>query len=135
MKKVFILSIIAIAAFASCKEEKKKRPDDALGTAREFIRSTLDGDYTWARELMLQDSLNLFELNTIEKRYKNLMSKEDKEGYKKASIIIHKVENVNDSIVIVNYSNSFKNKPMPIKVVLKDSIWQIDFNYTFTGNL
>lgn len=134
MKKVLLVLLVAIAVYSSCKTEKK-RPDDALGTAREFIRSTLDGDYTWARELMLKDSLNLFELNTIEKRYNNLMSKEDKEGYKKASIIIHKVENVNDSIVIVNYSNSFKNKQMPIKVVRKDSVWQIDFNYTFTGNL
>jgi type IV secretory pathway component VirB8 len=84
---------------------------------------------------MLQDSLNLFELNTIEKRYNSQMSEADKEGYKKASIIIHSVENVNDSIVIVNYSNSFKNKQMPVKVVLKDKLWQIDFNYTFTGNL
>ncbi len=134
MNKLLIIVLFAITGFYSCKEEKK-RPDDALGTAREFIRSTLDGDYTWARELMLKDSLNLFELNTIEKRYTNLMTKEDKEGYKKASIIIHNVENVNDSIVIVNYSNSFKNKPMPIKVVRRDNIWQIDFNYTFTGNL
>jgi hypothetical protein len=134
MNKILLLLCIGVAAFFACNQ-KQKRPEDALGTAREFIRSTLDGNYTWARELMLQDSLNLFELNTIEKRYNSQMSEADKEGYKKASIIIHSVENVNDSIVIVNYSNSFKNKQMPVKVVLKDKLWQIDFNYTFTGNL
>jgi hypothetical protein len=134
MKKILPLLFIGFAALSSCKEERK-RPDDAFGTAREFIRSTLDGDYTWARELMLKDSLNLFELDAIEKRYNSQMSEADKEGYKKASFTIHTIENVNDSVVIVNYSNTYKNKRMPLKVVLKDKLWQIDFNYTFTGNL
>lgn len=112
-----------------------ERPDDALGTARAFIRYSLDGDYKQAKTLMYADSVNLFELDLIAKRYKSEMKEADKEGYRKASIIIHSVENVNDSVVIINYSNSFKNKQMPVKVIRKDGLWQVDFDYTFSGNL
>jgi hypothetical protein len=38
-------------------------------------------------------------------------------------------------VVIVNYSNSFKKKQMPVKVIKRNGTWQVDFNYTFTGNL
>jgi hypothetical protein len=133
MKKLTFLLLIVLA-IVSCKQ-KPERPTDALDTAREFIRSSLDGKYERARELMIRDSLNLYELDQLEKKYKTEMSDNDKAEYKKASIIVHSVENVSDTIVIVNYSNSFKKKQMPVKVILRDGIWQIDFNYTFTGNL
>ena len=115
--------------------EKKERPDDALGTARAFIRASLDGKYDDAKELMLQDSINLFELNQLSLRYDQHLSKAEREAFKKSSIIIHSVDQVNDSIVVVNYSNSYKKKKMPIKVILREGNWQVDLNYTFSGNL
>jgi hypothetical protein len=133
MKKILLLLAVIVMGIAC--EQQRTRPDDALETAREFIRSSLDGDYDWANELMLQDSVNTYELGIISKKYKTEMSEQDKEGYKKASIIVHSVDNVSDSVVIVNYSNSFKNKQLPLKVVRKDGKWQVDLNYTFTGNL
>jgi hypothetical protein len=133
MKK--LLFLLGIVVFAYACEQKRVRPDDALETAREFIRSSLDGDYNWANELMLQDSVNTYELGIISKKYKTEMSEADKEGYKKSSIIIHAVENASDSVVIVNYSNTYKNKQLPLKVIKKDGMWQVDLNYTFTGNL
>ncbi len=133
MNRLFLLLLVVIS-IAACKQERE-RPTEALDTAREFIRSSLDGDYDWARELMIKDSLNLYELDVIEKKYKDEMSKKDKEGYKESSIIIHSVDNVSDTVVIVNYSNSYKKKPMPVKVIKRDGLWQVDFNYTFTGNL
>lgn len=133
MKKIILLLLIVVS-LAACKQQRE-RPTDALDTAREFIRSSLDGDYDWARELMIRDSLNLYELNEIEKKYKTEMSATDKEGYKNSSIIIHSIDNISDSVVIINYSNSYKKKQMPVKVILRDGLWQVDFNYTFTGNL
>jgi Domain of unknown function (DUF4878) len=133
MKKIlFIFSVIL--ALVACEQERV-RPDDALETAREFVRSSLDGDYKWANELLLKDSVNSYELEVLEKKYNTQMSESEKDGFKKASIIIHSVENASDSVVIVNYSNSFKKLPLPLKVVKKDGKWQVDLNYTFTGNL
>ena len=83
----------------------------------------------------LENSFNLYELGVIEKKYKTEMSTADKEGYKSSSIIVHSVDNVSDSVVVVNYSNSYKKKQMPVKVIRRDGLWQVDFNYTFTGNL
>ncbi len=133
MKKLILLLTVPLV-FVSCSENRQ-RPDDALETAREFIRSSLDGDYKWANELMLKDSVNNIELEMIEKKYNSQMSASDKEGYKKSSIIVHSVENASDSVVIVNYSNTYKNKQLPLKVIKKDGKWQVDLNYTFTGNL
>lgn len=133
MKNLLLLFLFTLC-FLACGQQKE-RPDDALETAREFIRSSLDGDYKWAGKLMVQDSVNLFELEQIEKKYENDLTEAEKEAYKKSSIIIHSVENVSDSVVIVNYSNSFKKKQMPVRVIKKDGLWQVDFNYTFTGNL
>ena len=132
MKWIYIL--FAAVVFFSCREEQS-RPDDALGTARAFIRASLDGEYEEAKELMLQDSINNFELNQLAERYESQLSKAEKQGYKKASIIIHSVDQVNDSVVVINYSNSYKQKKMPVKVILKDGSWQVDLNYTFSGNL
>jgi hypothetical protein len=133
MKPLFFVTLL-VTMLSACTEQRQ-RPDDALETAREFIRSSLDGDYGWARELMFEDSVNVYELNQIERQYKATMSEDDKKGYKNASIIIHSVENVNDSVTIINYSNSYKNKQMPLKIIRKDGSWQVDLNYTFSGNL
>lgn len=134
MIKKFIWLLIGTLSIYAC-QQKRERPAEALDTAREFIRSSLDGEYDWARELMIKDSLNLYELGVIEMKYNEEMSKKDKEGYRNSSIIIHSIDNVSDSVVIVNYSNSYKKKQMPVKVIKRDGIWQVDFNYTFTGNL
>ncbi len=133
MKKICLL-LLLVSAYISCSQNRQ-RPDDALETAREFIRSSLDGDYKWANELMLRDSVNSIELEMIEKKYNSEMSVSDKEGYKKSSIIVHSVENASDSVVIVNYSNTYKNKQLPLKIIKKEGKWQVDLNYTFTGNL
>jgi hypothetical protein len=109
-----ILLYILVIAVMGCSE-KQSRPDDALGTARTFIRSSLDGDYDQAKLLMLQDSINLYELDQLSDRYNKQLTREEKEGYKNASIIIHSVDQVNDSVVVINYSNSYKEKKMPVR--------------------
>lgn len=133
MRTTILIFIIGTLVFACA--EKIVRPDDALGTARAFIRYSLDGNYKEAKTLMFQDSVNNFELSELERRYKNNLSASEKNAYKNASIIVHAIDQVNDSIVIINYSNSYKKKQMPVKVMYKDGNWQVDLNYTFSGNL
>lgn len=134
MKRAFISTGILLMLLAGCSP-KAERPGDGLSTAREFIRCSLDGDYEMAESLLLKDSINLLELKELKERYQTDLSKADKAAFRNASILIHSVDQVNDSIVIINYSNSYKKKKMPMKVILKDGLWQVDLNYTFSGNL
>ena len=63
------------------------------------------------------------------------LPEEKRKKYKEASYNINKFEDVNDSTAIINYSNSYMNKPMEIKLVRANKIWAVDFKYTFSGNL
>jgi hypothetical protein len=109
-----------------------KKPEDALDAAREFVRAVLDGDYEKAEMYVLpeEDDIRLFN------RYKEYMKKQpenERLGLKSSSILVNKVETLNDSVSIIHYSNSFSKKPADIRVIKKDGEWWVDFSYTFSG--
>jgi len=120
---------------ASCNQpEGFKEPEDPLDAGREFVRAVLDGDFEEANLYIVENP----EDQEIFERYVSYMkkqSKQEKLNLKSASIIINKVENLNDSVSIINYSNSYSNKPIELKVVRETKGWRIDFSYTFSGNL
>ncbi len=118
----------------SCNNETKVRPATALDTGREFIRSSLNGDFKAAQDLLLQDTQNvqLFESYKI---FFERLPAETKIKYKSAGYNINKYLDLDDSTTIINYSNSYMNKPMEIKVVRRNKIWCIDFKYISSGNL
>jgi type IV secretory pathway component VirB8 len=72
-------------------------------------------------------------LDAFERNFKNRMSPEDKKGYRKASINIHKVREVDDSTTIVNYSNSYMKKNDSLKVSRLNNQWLIDLKYSFAS--
>ncbi|MCU0381344.1 MAG: hypothetical protein MUE58_09165 [Chitinophagaceae bacterium] len=43
------------------------------------------------------------------------------------------MEAESDSVSIVNFQNSWSNKPADLRVVRRDGEWYIDFKYTFSG--
>lgn len=130
--RILYLFTAVLLFIAGCTEpEGFKKPEDALDAAREFVRAVLDGDYKRAELYVLpeEDDIRLFN------RYKDYMKKQpEKErlGLKSSSILVNKVEQLNDSVSIVNYSNSFSKKPMDIRVIKKDGEWWVDFSYTFS---
>ena len=119
----------------SCSQpEGFRKPEDALDAGREFIRSVLEGDYKKAELYVLPDEEDI----RLFTRYRDYMKKrpgEELAALKSASIIINKVQELNDSVSIINYANSFAKKPVEIKVVRQEGEWWIDFSYTFSGNL
>ena len=66
---------------------------------------------------MLQDSTNTQLLDTYENNYQTHMNKEDKRGYREASITLFDTREVNDSVAIIKYSNSFKKQKDSLRVV------------------
>jgi hypothetical protein len=133
MKISIFFTLIIVALFSCNEQEQKKRPANSMDVGRNFIRATLDGDFVTAEDLLVKDSLNMQTFQTYKNYYKTNLSTDIKKGYKKASYNINKLEDVNDSTVIINYSNTYMNKPTNIRIVKQDNIWSVDFKYT-TGD-
>jgi hypothetical protein len=131
-KKIIPLSFSILLIF-SCSY-KHERPSTALDTGRAFIRATLDGDFDAAQELLYPDSMNVQYFNLYKTQY-DRSSDDDKKNYKTADYTINKYDNINDSVTIIDYSNSYMKQPLELKVVRKDNEWQIDFKYTISGNV
>ncbi len=134
MQKLILSCLLSVCLLFSCNNEKDSRPKTALDTGRSFIRASLDGDFKTTEELLLKDSQNLQLFDSYKMLYER-MPAEKKKNYKSASYEINKYSDLDDSTTIINYSNSFMNKPMEIKVVRKDKVWCIDFKYIYSGNL
>ncbi len=127
-----LFSFLFLQFFCACTNDTNQASsEDDIGTARNFIDAALQGDYDKARSFMVQDSVNSQYLDAFEHNYKDRMSREDKKGYKEASINIHNIQQVNDSITVVQYSNSFKKQNDSLKVVHANNVWLVDLKYSF----
>lgn len=119
----------------SCKEpEGFHEAEDPLDAGREFLRAVLDGNFEKA-SLYISDNPEDKELFNRYQQYMKNQPKKEKLNLKSASIIINNIHNVNDSVTLINYSNSHSMKPTDLKVVLSEKKWRIDFSYTFSGNM
>ena len=121
--------------FFSCNQpEGFKEAEDPLDAGREFVRAVLDGNYEKA-VLYIEDNQEDKDLFERYKQYMNNQPKKEKLQLKSSSIIINKVENLSDTVSIVNFSNSYSMKPTELKIVQKNKKWLVDFSYTFSGNI
>lgn len=103
-----------------------------MDAAATFLRAALDGDYTTVRAFSVNDSTNKQLLDISEWKYNKELTAEEKKEYKKASIrFLKDTHEVNDSVTIIHYSNSYKNKPDSLKVIRSNDNWIIDLNFTF----
>ena len=126
-----LILFLFIVVFASCSGDQYKRPDSALETGRDFIRASLNGEFKTAEELLVKDTSNI-QLFESYKRFYNKMPASEKANYKKASYEINKLDEINDSTTLINYSNSYMKKPMDIKVIKTGEYWGVDFKYVYS---
>lgn len=136
MKKFFQLSFLFLF-FGACnttdkKIKEDKKPENEMEAASQFIRAALDGNYAKARSLLLKDSTNMQMINIYENNYNTNFTPDDKRAYKDASIrFLKDTHKLNDSITIVYFSNSYKNRGDSLKIVKLNGEWLIDLNFTF----
>jgi hypothetical protein len=135
--KTLIFISFLLFIFCSCTSTDKQQDDIASETdidaARNFIQSSLNGEYTKARMFMLKDSANQQYYDAYERNFTRLDG-EERRDYREATINIHEVNPVNDSITIVIFSNSFKKDKDTLKVVKMNNEWLVDFKYLFQHN-
>ncbi len=131
-KMIFLLLPFLLPA---CNNASQYPPaENALDAGREFIDGCLKGAFDKAGFYMLPDDTNKQDLEKIKQTY-STRNKSDRTQYEQASIIIENVDNVSDSITIINYKNSFDKIARKVKVVKQNGNWLVDFKYTFDGNM
>ena len=132
-------TLAVIVAFAllllSCNNDKKSSPLTDTDVATTFIRDILDNKINDAEQYILKDTTNIQYFESFKQAYLK-KDKAELEQFKSADIIINEISNVNDTVSIINYSNSYKKDSKNVlKVVRIDGKWLIDFKYTFSGNM
>ncbi|MBA2562730.1 MAG: DUF4878 domain-containing protein [Chitinophagaceae bacterium] len=134
MRKIISIYFLVQLLFISCTQsENAIKREDPIEAGREFIDASLKGNYEYAKKYLLADSINMEYFNELV-NFNNKLSTNDKDGYKSSNIIIDSIQNISDTIAIINYSNTFKNTPDKIKLVRVNKEWLVDFKYTFSGN-
>ena len=130
MKKLLI-SFLFLPFFYACNnnEETSNKAESDLDAARMFIRDALDGKWESAKQFLVQDSVNVQLLETAESKY-NVLDKDEKRNYREAEPRFYDSRKLNDSVTIVNYSNSYMNKRDSLKVVRLNGQCLIDLKYS-----
>ena len=134
MKQIKISTLAIILTITACRHSAEVNKRDPLESGRGFIESSLKGDYDEAQKYMLQDSVNIQYFEGLE-NFNSKRSNDEKEGYKNANILIDSTQRLSDSVTIITYSNTYKNKPSKLKMIKKNNEWLVDFKYTFNSNL
>ena len=135
MKTVYLLVIICVGLMACVgSSDEFSKAENAFDAGREFIDGCLKGDFKRAAFYMVNDAENTSDLQQIKKTYKE-KSKDQQQNFYKASIIVNEDETVSDTVHVINYMNSYDKIARKVKVVLRNNTWQVDFKYTFNGNL
>jgi hypothetical protein len=137
MKKLIQLSPFLFLFFYSCNNSGKTttpQSENDIDAARNFIRAALDGDYEKGRNMLAGDSTNYQYFEEYAKAHSK-MDAEEKKEFQEASINVHAVTPVNDSITIVIYSNSYKNDHDTLKLMKTGGQWMVDLKYLFNHDM
>ncbi len=127
--KVFI-ALCFLSVLVSCTDSKIY-PTTDIDVARAFIKDILENNYKDAKVFVLDEDVNnqYFELS---KKEFGAKSKDELKNYKESFIIVNEIKQTNDSVTIVNFSNSYKKTVKnEVKVVRVDGKWRIDLKHTF----
>ena len=127
--KVFI-ALCFLSVLVSCTDSKIY-PTTDIDVARAFIKDILENNYNDAKVFVLDEDVNnqYFELS---KKEFGAKSKDELKNYKESFIIVNEIKQTNDSVTIVNFSNSYKKTVKnEVKVVRVDGKWRIDLKHTF----
>jgi hypothetical protein len=133
VKKIIPLFFIA-ALFYSCNSGSRDNPVTDTDVATAFIRAVLNNDLTTAEKFILNDDTNRQYFETFRRQYVQ-KDETELENFKKADIIINSLEPQNDSVTIINYSNSYKKDlKTNLKLIRNNGKWVVDFKYTIPEN-
>lgn len=130
MKMKLFIVFIGLAMLSSCNN-KRKNPTTDIDVARAFIKDILENNYNDAKTFVLNEDMNNQYFDLSKKEFES-KSKEELKLYKEADIIVNEIKNLNDSVTIVNFSNTYKKSiKNEVKVVKVNGEWFVDLKHTF----
>jgi Domain of unknown function (DUF4878) len=135
-KKYSLRMIVCFSLLIGCKSNEKPagKSENDIDAARNFIRAALDGKFEEARTYLLSDSVNTNWMDVAERSYQRT-DDDTKRGYRSSSINIHQVSQLNDSVTVVIYSNSFKNDHDTLKILKEKGQWLVDLKYLYEHDM
>jgi hypothetical protein len=130
MKMKLLISMLALATIYSCGGNQTV-PNTDMDVARAFIKDVLENNFKDAKTLVLDEDINNQYFDLAKKEFEN-KNEDELKKYKESDIIINELKNVNDSVTILNYSNSYKKDAKnEVKVVKINGRWLVDLKHTF----
>ncbi|MGC4102772.1 hypothetical protein [Ferruginibacter sp.] len=124
-------SLAAAFVLFACNSNQPKAPVTNVEVATTFIRAVLDDDFKTAEKYLLKDETNQQYFENSRRQYEG-KDKSELEKYKSSEILINTLKEVNDSVTLVNYSNTYKkDNATDLKLLRRNGQWFIDFKYTF----
>jgi hypothetical protein len=130
MKQNLVFLMAASWALLSCSSYEA--PDSGLDCGRQFINATYQGNFKRAKQLLLPEPQQATLLEErIERDFRSRNSSA-KEALSKASIVVQRLEQPADSVVLLTYLNAYDNQPRQLRVVNRAGNWQTDLVYSFT---
>lgn len=134
MNKFFAFCFFAVLFFYSCNTATTSKPVTDTDVATAFIRAVLDNDFKTADKYLLKDETNNQYFESFRQQYQ-LKNETELKKYKAADIIINEIIPQNDSVHLVDYSNTYKKEEKnKLKLVWINNQWLIDLKFTFTEN-
>lgn len=136
MKKILSASFLLFILTACNNNDRSAsgKSENDVVAASNFIRSALDGNFSQARQYMLQDTANLQFLDVAQRNYERAPAETIK-SYKESSINIYEVKSLNDSTTVVVYFNSFKKDHDTLKVLKVNDQWLVDLKYLYQHDM
>ena len=117
-----------IFIFSCNSNEGYTKAEDAEEAGTQFIRASLDGNYDKAKFYLYKDSAD-FNVRLLDKwkmNYEN-MDKQEKTGYKRATIRPVEIKPAEDSSTYsYTYFNSYKKDTTTIRVLRVNDEWLVD---------
>jgi hypothetical protein len=130
MRKSFLFFSVILIVLYSCNV-KRSIPNTDIDVARAFINDIMDNNFTDAQPLMLADDTNQGYLDVTKRKFGSY-DPATLDNYRNADIIFDEIKNVNDSLTLIAYSNSYeRNIKEKVKLVRVGGQWQVDLKYTF----
>ena len=124
MKALLLLSCMLFCSCANRQQDYRKA-EDALDAGREYLQSCLQGDFSKAAFYLYPDEKNKQLLHELEKSYRE-KDNEGRQQLRLASLNINELKEIDQTHVLIHYSNSFDKLPHTLWVILQNNNWLVD---------